>query len=237
MSELTCPHCGRNLSVGNGAAFCPFCGGMLRKAESTPDDEAARALLLKAEGLSDPEKKHELLLQGMAEHPDSLAIAEELLFLGRLYERSHNRVDFSVIKCYLLNIYLEPEELSPAKIDAMRRELFDHPDLDRCLRLSADPSAFLSRYLFRLSQLFIDLFLKGSSKYMHRFFGLGLDSRAPKLLATPVSRMLAGIQRDPNLTPEQRSLLKYALYTAFTSQVGDAQWLQQEMTERGVALE
>ena len=49
--------------------------------------------------------------------------------------------------------------------------------------------------------------------------------------------MLAGIQRDQNLTPEQRSLLKYALYTAFTSQVGDAQWLQQEMTERGVALE
>ena len=237
MSELTCPHCGRNLSVGNGAAFCPFCGGTLRKPGATPDDEAVRALLLKAEGLSDPEKKHDLLLQGMAEHPDSLAIAEELLFLGRLYERSHHRVDFSVIKCYLLNIYLEPEDFSPEKTDAMRRELFDHPDLERCLRLSGEPSAFLSHYLFRMSQLFIDLFLKGSSQYMRRFFGLGLDSRAPKLLASPVSRMLAGIQRDQHLTPEQRAMLKFALYSAFTSQVGDAQWLQQEMTERGVTLE
>jgi len=237
MSELKCPHCARPLSVGTGAAFCPFCGGSLAKAEPTPEDDAVRALLLEAEGLSDPVKKHDLLLKGIAEHPESLAIAEELLFLGRLYERSHHAVDFSVIKCYLLDIYLEPENLAPEKIDAMRRELFDHPDLARCLNLCPDQTVYLNHYLLRLSQQFIDLFLKGSSKYMHRFFGLGLDSRAPKLLASPMARMLAGVKRDEALTPEQRSLLMYALYTAFTSQVGDAQWLQQEMKARGVAIE
>ena len=36
---------------------------------------------------TDPVKKHKLLLEAQAQYPDCLEVAQELLFLGRLYER------------------------------------------------------------------------------------------------------------------------------------------------------
>lgn len=238
MSELQCPHCGRKLAIDNGAAFCPFCGGALAQARPIPEQDAVRELLAKVEAQADPVKKYDLLIKAQGQYPDSLAIAEELLFLGKLHERNAKMLDFSVIKCYLLMIYLEPDTIPPAKLDAMRRELFNHPALDRCLALSEDQSAFLNRYLTRLSSQFIDLFLYGSSRYMRRYFGLGLDSRAPKLLAAPTARMLAAIQRDMELTEEQRTLLMHALHAAFSTRLsGDTQWLQKDMAELGVTME
>lgn len=238
MSELQCPHCGRKLAVEGGAAFCPFCGGSLAQARQTPEKDAVRDVLTKLEEISDPVKKYELLKKTQAEYPDSLAIAEEILFLGRLNERNPKSLDFSVIKCYMLMIYLEPDTIAPDKIDVLRRELFNHPNLDRCLALTDDREAFLNRYLTRLSSQFIDLFLHGSSKYMRRYFGFGLDSRAPKLLAGPTARMLAAMRHDEELTPEQRSMLMHALYAAFSTRLsGDTQWLQKDMTELGIALD
>ena len=238
MSEMQCPQCGRTLTVETGAAFCPYCGGSLQAPAAKPENTAVQALLTRAEAADDPVKKHALLTEALALDPESLAVAEELLYLGRLYERNPHAADFSVIKCYLLNPYLEPTAVSPEKRDAMRRELFDHPDLDRCLRLCGDRTAFLTRYLTRLSAQYIDLFLHGSSQHMHRFFGFSMDSRAPKLLAVPAARMLAAMRDDGALTPEQRSLLMHAFYAAFNTQLnGDVQWLRQEMQARGVTLD
>lgn len=238
MSEFQCPHCARKLSVESGAAFCPYCGGSLAKAQPAEEEAAVRAMLEKAEAATDPVKKHALLMEAQTAHPQSLAVAEELLFLGRLHERNPKQLDFSVIKSYLLMIYLEPETIQPAKIDAMRRELFDCPELNRCLELCDDPTAFLNRYLTRLTGQFIDLFLYGSSKYMHRFFGLGLDSRAPKLLAAPVAHMIAAVQADRELTPEQRSQLAHALHAGYATRFSaDTQWLQKEMTDRHLTLD
>lgn len=236
MSENRCPHCGHTLNLDGGVAFCPYCGGALSKAAPAAPSEAVRAVLQKAELLEDPVKKHALLAQALADHPDSLAVAEELLFLGRLYERNPRTLDFSVIKCNLLNLYLEPDEYSPEQTEAMRAELFTHPDLERCLRLAPDREAFLGHYLTRLSGQFIDLFLRGSSRYMRRFFGFGLDSRAPKLLSYPAARMLAAMGQDEALAPQQRAQLQNAFYRAFTTQVGDTQWLTQAMAELGVTL-
>ena len=237
MSETKCPRCERTLNVESGAAFCPYCGAPIAQAETKPESEAVLALLNKLESMSDPAKKSKLLLQAQAEHPDSLAIAEELLFLGRLSERDPHTLDFSVINSYLLMIYLEPSAVSPEKVEEMRRELFDHPQLARCLALAPDPTAFLNHYLVRLSGHFIDLFLRGSSKYMRRVFGFGLDSRAPKLLASPAAHMLASIRDDSGLTAEQRAMLMRALYTAFSNNLGgDTQWLRKEMADRGVVL-
>ena len=153
MSELHCPKCGRAVAAESGAAFCPFCGGPISHAEAKPDSAEVQALLARAEEADDPVKKHKLLLQAQEISPDSLAVAEELLFLGRLYQRDSHTLDFSVIKCYLLNPYLEPDSVTPDKRDAMRRELFGGPELDRCLALSEDPAAFLIRYLTELSTL------------------------------------------------------------------------------------
>lgn len=238
MSELQCPQCGRKLAVDSGAAFCPFCGGALKPAQQTPEHKEVAELIAQADAMADPVKKHRLLAEGQARYPDSLALAEELLYLGRLHERNAKSLDFSVIKCYLLMIYLEPDTIEPDKIAKMRAELFDHPDLNRCLELSEDRLAFLNRYLTKLSSQFIELFLRGSSKYMRRYFGLGLDSRAPKLLAAPAARMIARMLSDGALDGTQRSLLAHAMYAAFTTQMnGDTQWLLQYMKELGVSLD
>lgn len=237
MSERLCPRCGKKLEIDGSAAFCPFCGAPLHKPAPAPEDEAVQKLLLKAEEQTDPRKRYDMLMKAMEEHPESLAVAEELLLLGRLHERNPKRLDFTVIKCYLLNIYLEPETIPPEQRDVMRREIFSHPDLDRCLALAENQDTFMNHYLTRLSDQFIKLFLYGSSKYMHRYFGFGLDSRAPKLLAYPTARMLAGIQEDDQLDANQCSMLKHALYDAFTKQVnGDTRWINQVMQERGVSL-
>ncbi|HNW87351.1 MAG TPA: zinc ribbon domain-containing protein [Candidatus Limiplasma sp.] len=238
MSEMKCPSCGRELSVSQGAAFCPFCGGTLTKAAQTPEDEAVKKWIADANAQADPVKKHDLLLKAQAQYPNSLAIAQEILFLGRLYQRNPKNLDFSVIKCYMLMIYLEPDTLTPEKTDALRAELFNHPDLDRCLALAEDPVAFTNQYLVRLCGEFIELFLYGSGKYMHRFFGFGLDSRAPKLLASPVAHMLSAIRKDALLSATQRGQLLHALYNAYSTRMaGDMQWLEKEMAEIGVTMD
>jgi hypothetical protein len=237
MSERQCPHCGRRITVDGSATFCPYCGGALGPAALDPQADAVQAALARVEAQANPVKKHELLEAALREFPDSLAVAEEVLFLGRLHERSKRTLDFSVIKSYLLNLYLEPETLTAEKRDAMRRELFDHPDLDRCLKLAGDEDVFMAHYLHRLSGQFIQLFLHGSSKYMRRFFGFGMDSRAPKLLASPAAKMLAGMQADAALTDRQRSMLMRAFFDAFCEHLGgETRWLEEAMAERPIVL-
>ena len=116
-------------------------------------------------------KKHKLLLEAQEQYPDCLEVAQELLFLGRLYERSPRKLDFSVIKCHLLHFYLTPDDFSAAQQQQMRTELFEHPDLRRCQELAPDADAFTRKYLERLSRDFINVFLRGSNRYMHSFFG------------------------------------------------------------------
>jgi uncharacterized Zn finger protein (UPF0148 family) len=237
MSQRQCPGCGKTISVETGAAFCPFCGAILQKTGADSDRDAVREALKQAEAQPDPKKRYALLTRAQQEYPDNLAVAEELLLLGRLHERDPRKLDFSVIKSYLLNAYLEPQLYTPEQSAAMRRELFEHPDLERCLALAEDRNAFLSHYLTRLSNQFIELFLKGSSQYMRRFFGFGLDSRAPKLLSYPAARMLKAMRGDPLFSEEQRLLLARAFYRSFSAQMGeDTQWLDKAMAEQGVSL-
>ena len=82
-----CPRCGKPVEIA-GAAFCPHCGAPVAAAQAAPVPEGALSLLEKAERQTDPVKKHKLLLEAQAQYPDCLEVAQELLFLGRLYERS-----------------------------------------------------------------------------------------------------------------------------------------------------
>ena len=82
-----CPRCGKPVEIA-GAAFCPHCGAPVAAAQAAPVPEGALSLLEKAERQTDPVKKHKLLLDAQAQYPDCLEVAQELLFLGRLYERS-----------------------------------------------------------------------------------------------------------------------------------------------------
>ncbi len=239
MTQAYCPHCGKSLESLEKAAFCPFCGQAIAKEASAAakEPEALSALLAQISSVTDPKKKHALLLEAEKEYPDSLAVAQELLFLGRLYERGGRNVDFSIIKCYLFMLYLHPSQLSPARQAELRTEFFAHPQLEKCLALTDDQDAFLRKYLTRLAGEFIQLFLRGDSYYMRRFFGFSLDSRAPKLLAAPAAQMLMGMRRDTELTPEQRDLLMLAFYQAFSQDMsGDTQWLNQELRKEGIGI-
>ena len=109
-----CPRCGKPVEIA-GAAFCPHCGAPVSAAPAAHVPEGALALLEKAEHQTDPVKKHKLLLEAQAQYPDCLEVAQELLFLGRLYERSPRKLDFSVIKCHLLHFYLTPDDFSAAQ--------------------------------------------------------------------------------------------------------------------------
>lgn len=228
MSETLCPRCHQAIGAAD-AAFCPFCGEKL--AKTGPDLSAVLQL-------SDPVQKHEQLVSLQAQYPDNLAIAEEILHLGRLYERGRKGMDFSIIKCYLLNVYLEPETIKSKQRAALRQELFHHPDLDACLALAENREEFLYRYLMRLSEDFIRLFLQGSSRYMHQLFGFVNNSKAPKYLAQPAAKMLMNMQKDDTLDEAQRPLLMRAFYAAFACRLdGETRYLDELIKKYNLSVE
>ena len=100
MSENRCPSCQRELPVADGA-FCPYCGAAFEKGDELP--ETVRAALEAAGKENDPVKKHRMLTEARQAFPTCLPIEEELLFLGRLYERDGKNPTFDVIKCFLLH--------------------------------------------------------------------------------------------------------------------------------------
>jgi hypothetical protein len=230
MSEISCPKCHKPIGAAEEAAFCPFCGERLVKEEG-PDLSAALAQ-------DDPVKKHDMLLALREQYPESLAVAEQILYMGRLYERSKKGLDFSVIKCYVLNVYLEPKSMKPDQREELRREIFHHPDLDACLKLTEDPEVFLRCYLERLSEDFTHLFLKGSSLYMHAFFGYVNERKAPKNLAAPAAGMLMAMRQDETLTGKQRTLLMQSFYRGFAHQMdGQTQYLDELLNQYNLTID
>lgn len=228
MTEILCPQCHQAIGAAD-AAFCPFCGEKLR--QTGPD---LKPVLHEP----DPVKRHDGLVALQAQYPESLEVAEEILLLGRLYERGRKGVDFTIIKSYILNVYLEPNLLKKSQSAALRQEIFHHPDLDRCLQLADDKDAFLRRYLTRLSEEYIRLFLKGSSQHMRSIFGYVNERKAPKYLATPAAQMLLNMQRDDTLTDEQRRLLMQAFYAAFDRLLaGETQYLDDLMKKYSLSVE
>lgn len=227
-----CPACCRELPVSD-AAFCPYCGKALQKAQREVPQEVKK-LLSEVEKQKDPVKKHKMLTEAEQRFPDSLEIAEEILFLGRLYERSPKKLDYAVIKCYLWQMYLTPQDFSDEKKNAMREELIRHPHLMRCLALAPDKDAFLRRYLRRLAGEFVHVFLMGSTHYTRTVFGFRVDSRMGRVLAEPAADMLCAIRRDEALAPAERAMLYDAFYSAFVTETGgESRWVDALLEKKG----
>ena len=220
MSEMPiCPRCHKTAQTAD-AAFCAYCGAPMKQAPAQEVPAEVQALLIRLADTPDPKKRYELLTQAQQQYPDSLPIARELLYLGRLHERGGKYVDFSVIKCYLLHMYLTPSDFKEDKKTAMRQELFHHPQLQRCQELAPDADDFTREYLRHLSAEFSGLFLKGSSTYMRSFFGLRLGGRPEKLLADPASRVLANIHGDTDLDGDEREMLYQCFYQGYIKEIG-----------------
>ena len=229
---MQCSACSRELPL-DGAAFCPYCGAALPK-EQRPVPEEVRSLLSELEKQKDPVRKQAVLLDAQKRYPDSLEIAEEILFLGRLYERSPKKLDYSVIKCYLWHMYLTPERFSEEQKAAMREELVSHPHLQRCLALAPDADAYMRRYLGRLASEFVTIFLLGSSHYTKSWFGFRLDQRMGRVLAEPAANMLCAIRADEQLDERHRALIYDAFYRAFVAETGgESRWLDELLETKG----
>lgn len=236
MSEINsiCPICKKELPVA-GAAFCPFCGAALKRTDAVPSNVAKWLEQIKA--TDDPVKKHKLLLSAREDCPDSLEIEREILHLGRLYERNAKKLNFAVIKCYVLHFYLTPGDFSPETVADMRQELFHDEQLKRCQALAPDPDAFTREYLERLSREFVQLFLEGSNYYMHSIFGFNLRKNAAKLLAEPAAKMLLNMRADDQLTGDERDMLMNAFFIAFGKQMNqETEHLRQRLLEAGLTM-
>ena len=214
---MNCIRCGRQFE-GEGMRFCPFCGAEQR--EEKPEHPDAAKWVEKALAVKNLKEREKVLLQAREACPDCLSIEWELLFIGHPRKPPRGKMDFSIIKSYLLEIYRKPGDFSPERLDEMRRELFDDPQLRRCQALSGTPEATLEDYIRRLCQDYIEIFLEGDSRVSGTIFGFRLERNRSRALAAPVARMIEAIRQDQALTPEQQTLLTHGLYRGFEQRTG-----------------
>lgn len=224
--SMICNQCGKTIEV-EGVAFCPYCGAKLKtETASEPRNEEAEKWVRKAQAVASYPERKKILLKGLEACPGSPEIAWELLFVGEEGQKKGKSIDFSIIKCWILEIYRKPEELSAEKQESMRAQLFDAPELKECLKRFADPEQKQKEYLLRLCREFILIFLEGDSQVMGRLFGFSLERNKEKRLAEPVSRMIERMKTDEKLLPEQREQLALAMRIAYLSRAnGNEQYL------------
>ncbi len=224
MQSIICENCKHEFWVEHtqNKAFCTHCGTKCilpnddnRKLQATID------LLLTHQ---DPVHIHQKLLRLNQENPNNLLVKQAILLQGRLHERNAKKVDFGVIHCYLLNIFLEPEIFSKAQIEKNCNELMQGENLLACLALAPNKNRFLSQYYEQISKRFIELFLLGSSKYMRSFFGFSLSKNPAKTLAQPIAYMIQNILHCTALGKYSPVLAK-ALYVSFIELFKESQHL------------
>ena len=215
--SMLCNQCGKTIE-GEGIAFCPYCGAKLA-AEPAKEirNEEAEKWVRKALAVTSYPERREILLKGLEACPDSREIAWELLFVGEEPQKKGWGIDFSIIQCWVLEIYRDPKAFSDTKRDQMREQLFDAPRLTGTLQMFEDPEAKQQEYLQRLCRDYVELFLEGSNLVMGNIFGFRIERNKEKKLAVPVAEMIGRIRADEKLLPEQREQLWKAMYQAYAS--------------------
>ncbi len=218
--SILCANCGKTIE-GEDIVFCPYCG-MKLKTENNPKprNEEAEKWISKALAVSSYPERRKILQKGLEACPDSREIAWELLFIGEPETKRMKGIDFSVIKSWILEIYLKPGDFSEEKRDRMRAQLFDAPEVTRTLAQFEHPEAKQQEYLQRLCREYVELFLEGSNLVMGNIFGFHIERNKEKKLAAPVAEMISRIRADEKLLPEQREQLWKAMYQAYGARTG-----------------
>ena len=218
---MICEKCGKTIEV-EGVAFCPYCGSKLA-VNNPPEErnEAAERWIRETQATTSYPKRKEILLKGQQACPDSREIAWELLFIGEPEPKRTRSFDFSVIKCWILEMYRVPGDFTNEKKDRMRAQLFDAPELVQTLQLFDDPEKKQQEYLLRLCEEYVALFLEGNNRIMGNIFGFQIDRNREKKLAAPVAEMIGRIRKDEKLLPEQREQLWKALYQGYAARVNE----------------
>ena len=217
--SIICRQCGRTIET-EGVAFCPYCGTKLEAATHVTETPEEEKWLRKAAQVKSYPERREILLKGRKECPDSREIRWELLFTGEQEDKRRWTVDFSVIKCWVLEMYRKPGDFTEEKRNRMREKLFEEPELKECLEMYGDPEGKQREYLQRLSREYVELFLEGSNEVMGSFLGFHSDRNKDKKLAVPVAEMIKRVREDEKLSTNQREQLWKALYQGYAARNG-----------------
>lgn len=216
MLEMKCPACGGMMRLEEGRLLraCPYCGAELKRENAArgweiPGPSELEKRLAKE---SSPKKKYKLILAALEKDPDDFGANRALLYHGRLHEDCVTRhgIDYSIVKCYLFNIFECPEKYTDAELDAKYAELLEGDQLKKVLSLCGDADAFFRDYIRCLAAQYVDLFIRGESRNSTVMFGFrrSTDSAA-RLCAEPVKKMLRTIALSARLDgrEETRALL------------------------------
>ena len=176
-------------------------------------------LLFLADTQDDHKITHLALSRAAELAPDDLGIKRQLLLLGRLYERDSRKMDFGVIKSYLLHPFEHPDKHTPEEARKMARELFEEPLLLRCLELAPDPEKFLADYLQELSRDYMRIFVAADNSHVPRVFGISFRGNLARYLAIPARDIISNIFSSPYLSQEEARVLAKAFYRAFYDHV------------------
>ena len=211
---MTCIKCGKEIT-GEGMAFCPYCGARLEtEKEKTISAEAEKWIRKAMKTASLPERK-KILEQAKQACPEDTEIDWELLFIGTPDPRPpRGKMDFSIIKSWLLQIYRTPGDFPAQKRDDMRRELFEGEQLQKVLAASADPEERMREYLERLCREYIEIFLKEDNRLMGNIFGLRIGRNRDKILEGAVEIMIRQIEADRELDTCRKLMLREAMMRA-----------------------
>lgn len=204
-------------------AFCPYCGTRIAspREEKHEADPRVKEWIRKALAETGLPKRKKILEQAKKEFPDAPEIDWELLFIGHENPRPRRgRIDYSIIKSSLLNIYRTPEEFSPEERDRMRTELFGDPALAKILESSGDQDSRMRDYLQRLCAEYTEIFLAGDNRINGTVFGFTVSRNKGKAIAGPVSEILRRVDADGALLPRQREMLRDSLVRAYLGTEG-----------------
>ena len=211
---MTCRQCGRE-AAGEGIAFCPYCGAKIVATENAQTFAEAEEWVRKALKITSLPERKKLLDQAKQACPDAPEIDWELLFIGAPNPKpKRGRMDFSIIKSWLLQIYRNPGEFSAEERNAMRHELFEGEKLRSILAAAQDPEAKMQEYLNRLGREYVDIFLKEDNRLMGNIFGFRLGKNRMKPVEDAVNGMIRLMEADEKLSEEQRTALTGAMRQA-----------------------
>lgn len=185
---------------------------MPRKLQGLPSE--VQALLSRAQREKNPRAQYECLMRAREMDGGNLAIEEALLMLGNLWQRNARQPDPRLVKCYLFHAFEHPEAHAEEDQRRMARELFDHPQLARCISLTEKPDEFLKRYLMNLSAQYLEIFIRGQRGHVPFLFGFVPPKRLPMYLAVPMGDVIRNIFLCPFLAENEQRLLAGAFYRA-----------------------
>lgn len=228
--SMICKQCGKTIE-NEGAVFCPYCGTKLAN-ETVPEirNEEAEKWIRKAQSVSSYPERKKILGKAIEACPGDRDIEWEMLFVGEEGPKKGRVLDFSIIKCWILELYRKPGEFSEEKRNSMRAQLFEDPKLVQCLQKFEDPKQKQQEYLLRLCREYTEIFLEGDSQVMGKLFGFSLERNKEKRLAVPAAQMIERMKADEKLTPEQREQLWKAMYQAYAVRAqGNTQYLDEQL--------